>query len=60
MEIQLPWQQENFAITQLNESILGSNLAHTFFFIIGSTGLPGWSGKTVAMAARKLHNNSAT
>ena len=30
MEMLLPWQQANFAITQLNESILGSSLVHTF------------------------------
>ena len=59
MEIQLPWQERNFAITQLNDSIFGSNLAHLLFVIIGSTGLPACSGNTVAMAARKLHNNSA-
>ena len=59
MEIQLPWQQGNFAITQLNESILGSKLAHMFFVIKGSTGLSGCSGNTVAMATRKLYNNSA-
>ena len=53
METQLSWQQGNFAITQLNESILGSNLAHMFFVIIGSTGLPGCSGNTVAMATKK-------
>ena len=59
MEIQLPWQQGNFATTMLNESILGSNLAHTFFVIIGNTCLPDCSGNTVAMATRKLYNNSA-
>ena len=41
MEIQLSWQQGNFAITQLDDSILGSNLAHMFFVIIGSIG-PLW------------------
>ena len=51
---QLPWQQGNFAITQLNESILGLNLSHLFFVIIGNTGLSGCSGNTVAMAIRKL------
>ena len=45
-------------IPDLNESILGSNLTHIFFVIIGSTGLPGCSGNTVAMTTRKLYNNS--
>ena len=30
MEMLLPWKQRNFEITQLYESIFGSNLAHTF------------------------------
>ena len=59
MEMQLSWQQGNFAITQLNESILDSSLVHMFFVIIGSTGLPGCSGNTVDMATRKLYNNSS-
>ena len=59
MEIQLPWQQGDFAITRHNENILGSTLAHMFFVIIGSTGLSGCSGNTVVMATRKLYNNSA-
>ena len=33
METQLPWQQGNLLISQLNESILGSNLAHMSLLI---------------------------
>ena len=58
MEILLPWQPKNWAITQLSERILNSYLTHMYFWIKHITGLPGCYGSAVTMAKIELCNKS--
>ena len=50
MEALLPWQQVNYAVTQLYNSILRSYLSSEFFGIKHITGAPGCYGSTGIMA----------
>ena len=52
METFLPWQQVNYTITVLCESILSSNFSLIFLGTKHITGVTGCYGSTVTMATK--------